>query len=82
MESKQNFLKKCEICCKDASCLCFLCQSYFCERCYKVIHDLKNNPQHKKENMDPYVPIHVKCPEHPNVPMNLFCVEEKGNLFI
>lgn len=28
-----------------------------------------------------YVPIDLKCQEHPDIPLNLFCVEEKGNIF-
>ena len=72
----------CEICNTDATCLCFMCKNYFCERCYKLIHDIKNDPKHKKEKIDPYVPIDIKCPQHPDVPMNLFCVDEKGNIII
>ena len=34
---------------------------------------------HKKENIDPFIPIELKCPIHPQNPMNLFCVDEKGN---
>jgi len=35
----------------------------------------KNN--HKKENIDYFVPIDTKCPDHPQNPINLFCVDEK-----
>ena len=45
-----------------------------------MIHDIKKNPQHKKENIDPFVPIDIKCPEHPMDRMNLFCLDEKGNI--
>ena len=79
MKNKDELIKKCEICNTDATCLCFMCKNYFCERCYKLIHDIKNDPKHKKEKIDPYVPIDIKCPQHPDVPMNLFCVDEKGN---
>ena len=75
-KSKQN--KDCEICNTNSTCLCFKCNSYFCERCYKLIHDIKNNPEHKKENIDPYIPIDVKCPLHPDYPMHLLCIDEKG----
>ena len=71
-------IKVCEICNLDAKCLCFKCNTYFCERCYKVIHELKNDPQHKKELIDPFIPIEVKCPQHPQDRMCLFCIEEKG----
>jgi len=80
MNNQENLIKHCEICNTDATCLCFMCKNYFCERCYKLIHDIKNDPKHKKEIIDPYVPIDIRCPEHPDVPMNLFCVDEKGNL--
>ena len=81
MEKKQKLIKECEICNDNATNLCFKCKSYFCEHCYKVIHDLQKNPGHKKEKIDPYVSIDIKCPDHPDNPTNLFCVDEKGNLF-
>ena len=81
-------LKKCKICeiCKNnASCLCFQCNNYFCESCYKFVHDKQANSGHIKENIDPFVPIDLKCPNHPKDRMNLFCIDEKGkfkNIFI
>ena len=71
-------LKKCEICNSNATCLCFKCNSYYCENCYKLIHDLKKELNHKKENIDPFVPIDLKCPEHTDHPMSLFCIDEKA----
>ena len=71
--------KNCEICESDATNLCLTCQNYYCESCFKLIHD-KKQKSHKKENIDYYVPIDIKCPEHPLVPLNLFCTDEKGNL--
>ena len=79
-KEKLNNVKKCEICNSNATCLCFQCNNYFCDNCYKVRHDIKKNPQHKKENIDPFVPIDIKCPEHPMDRMNLFCLDEKGNI--
>ena len=79
MEKDEKQFKDCEICYSNATCLCFECNSYFCERCYKLIHDVKNDPKHKKENIDPFIPIELKCPIHQQNPMNLFCVNEKGN---
>ena len=38
----------------------------------------KKNSNHTKQALDPYVPILLKCPEHPEVPLNLFCLDEKG----
>jgi len=72
-------IKLCDICESNATCLCFQCNNYFCEICYKMIHDKKKNNNHKKENIDPFIPIELKCPIHPQNPMNLFCVNEKGN---
>jgi len=78
-ELKTKQFKYCEFCKSNATCLCFQCDNYFCDRCYKLIHDLKNEPQHKKDSIDPFVPIDIKCPEHPRDRINLFCVDEKGN---
>ncbi len=72
-------LKKCEICNSEANCLCFKCNCYYCQNCYKLIHDLKKNPNHKKETIDPFVPIDLKCPDHSDQNMYFFCIEEKGN---
>ena len=84
MENKNKFrlIKECEICGKNATCLCFICINYYCDKCYKMNHDNEKNAQHKKEGIDPYVPIDLKCTEHPNVPLNLFCVDEKGKNII
>jgi len=76
LESKN--VKECEMCDSTATCLCFKCNNYFCENCYKSIHNLKKNMNHKKENIDPFVPIELKCPNHPEERMNLFCINEKG----
>ena len=42
------------------------------------MHDIKNDPKHKKETIDPFIPIELKCPIHHLNPMNLFCTYEKG----
>ena len=77
MENIPNQLKKCELCKINATCLCFQCTNYFCDKCYKFIHDMEVNSNHKKEKIDPYVPIDLKCQEHPKNPNNLFCLDEK-----
>ena len=79
IENKKNF-KQCEIC-KDenASCLCFTCYHYFCDSCFKCVHNKKKNINHKKEKIDYFVPIDTECPEHEGIRINLFCVDEKGN---
>ena len=79
---KGNLIKNCDFCDKSATCLCFKCNNYFCDNCFKIIHNLPNYSQHKKEIIDPFVPIDVKCPIHPQDRMNLFCLDEKGNLNI
>ena len=76
MEAK---LKKCEVCKTEAMCLCFECMSYFCDSCFKFSHKNEENKSHKKENIDYFVPIDLKCPEHKLHPMDLFCVQDKGN---
>ena len=78
MESKKiEEVKKCEICGINATCLCFQCLLYFCESCFKLIHDKQINSQHIKEKINIYFNIDMKCPEHPKVPINLFCVDRK-----
>ena len=80
MEVQKN-IKKCEICkVKEASLLCYDCESYFCESCYKYVHDIKENSNHKKEKIDLFIPIETKCPEHKGNSMNLFCIEDRGNI--
>ena len=79
MENKiAKNIKECEMCDSSANCLCFKCNNYFCENCFKIIHDLKKNIGHKKENIDPFIPIELKCPIHLKNPLNLFCINEKG----
>jgi hypothetical protein len=75
-------MKDCSICKSNATCLCFECNNYFCERCYKLIHDTKKDPQHKKENIDSFVPIDLYCPEHPKNRIDLFCLDDRGKLNI
>jgi hypothetical protein len=79
MEKNENFIKKCGICESDATCLCLDCLNYFCEICFKFIHEKKKS-NHKKEKIDLYVPIDIKCPEHQNGILDLFCIEEKGKI--
>jgi len=79
MEKPTKIIKKCEICKSDAECLCYECKNYFCDRCFKIIHDIKNDPKHKKESIDLIVQIDFKCPEHPNEGINLFCLDDHRN---
>ena len=79
-KTKKTENKNCDMCGENANSLCFKCQMYLCDYCFKTIHSMKLSSQHKFEKIDYYVPIDLKCPEHPDVPYNLFCVDEKGNL--
>ena len=74
-------IKKCEVCKTDASCLCFQCMSYFCDSCFKLSHNNEEFKFHKKEKIDYYVPIDIKCLEHKLFPNKLFCINENGNLY-
>ena len=70
MEQK---LKKCDICdTTDATCLCFQCMSYYCDPCHKFCHKSERKKVHKKEKIDYFEPIDIKCPEHELHPMDLF----------
>ena len=73
-------LKKCEICRLDALFLCYKCKMYLCDNCYKFIHEKKANIDHKKENIDLFVPIEIKCQKHPEDRINLFCLDDKGKI--
>ena len=78
MEKKINGIIECYICGSNATSLCFKCLSYFCDSCYKFVHDKQKNSNHQKKLIDPYVPIDLKCPDHSDNPLSLFCLDEKG----
>ena len=82
MEIKKYNEKMCDICGELAKNLCLKCNSNFCDSCYKFIHDKKKNNNHQKEIIDPFIPIETKCPLHPNVPLNLFCIDDNGKTII
>ena len=83
MEEKPKNYKLCDICKSEAIFICLECMSnYYCESCYKLIHDKKVNSNHKKENIDYFFPIETKCIEHPNNKLDLFCIEERGKHYI
>ena len=62
----------------EATAICYECPSYFCNSCFNLIHNIKINSSHKKEEVDPFVSINVKCTEHPKIINNLFCIKEKS----
>ena len=78
MEVQKN-IKQCEICKnEEATILCFNCHNHFCEACFKFVHDKIKNRDHKNEKIDLFVPIDFTCPDHERIPLNLFCLDEKG----
>ena len=79
---KKKNLKQCDICkAEEATSLCPQCFSYYCDGCFKQVHEKENNKEHKKEKIDYYVPIDTRCPEHAKIIINLFCLDEKGKLY-
>ena len=75
---KAKQIKDCEICGNNsATCLCFKCNNYFCDKCFKLIHDLKKDQKHQKENFDIFIPIELKCSKHSPILNNLFYLDEK-----
>ena len=78
MENNQKKICQCEICNKKPSFICYKCMNYFCDICYKLIHEKKGLFQHKKEMIDYFIPIDSKCPSHPKYPNEYFCLDENG----
>ena len=69
----------CNICGEIAINFCFKCSMYLCDSCYIFIHDKPKNKNHQKEKIDYFVPFPLKCPQHPNDRINLFCINENSN---
>ena len=68
MEEKPKNFKVCDICGAQAIFLCLEClANYYCDSCYKLIHDKKEKNNHKKEKLDYFIPIDTRCPKHPKV---------------
>ena len=60
MEEKQKHFK-CDICESQATILCLNCSGYYyCDSCYKYIHDFKAKSQHKGEKIDYFLTIDAK----------------------
>ena len=81
-EKKSNLYKECHLCQSNATFLCLECNYYLCGSCYDLIHNKQKNQSHKKEPLDLFVPIELNCKIHLKDRLNLFCLKEKGNLFI
>ena len=81
MEKIQKNYKICDMCkVSEATSLCPQCFSYYCDDCYKPVHGKNENKDHKKEPIDYNVPIDSRCPDHDTIPINLFCIDEKGKI--
>ena len=81
MENKQKNYKQCDMCkFIEATSLCPQCFNYYCDICFKPVHEGEKNKEHKKEKIDNFVPIDTWCPEHYGNNINLFCIDEKGKL--
>ena len=81
MEKNKIKIKECNVCGSKAICLCYKCFLYFCDSCFKLIHDKQKNLDHRKELLDPYIPIDLKCQDHPLIPITFFCLDEKGKVY-
>ena len=83
MEINQKNFKQCDMCKdKEATSLCSQCFIYYCDACYKPVQKKTKNSQHIKEKIDYNVPIDTRCPEHNTISINLFCIDEKCNIYI
>ena len=80
MEEPKKEEKECELCKNIATNVCFECLFYLCDSCFKYLHEKKVNAGHKKEDIDPFVSVIIKCPDHPKMPMNLFCKDDKSKI--
>lgn len=80
MEAINNNLKKCEICEEEITNFHLENKKYYCDECYKYIHNKKTKKNHNKGKLDNLTPIGNKCPDHPDNLLNLFCIDEKSNI--
>ena len=80
MEDKPKNEKLCDLCCSEATIICLECLcGYYCDKCFKLIHENKAKNNHKSEKIDNFFIINTRCTKHPNTPLDLFCVDEKSN---
>ncbi len=50
MEKKLKIIKECDSCKSNASFLCFKCKEYYCDSCFKYVHDKEKNQIIKWKN--------------------------------
>ena len=80
MENKQKNFKYCDMCKQEeAKSLCPTCFCYYCDNFFKPVHEKGKNKEHKTEKIDYFIPIDTRCSDHDKNPINLFCIDEKGN---
>lgn len=75
-----KIVRHCDICNLEAKVLCNKCNKFFCESCSKFVHEKEFNKNHQIESITKYIQIENKCPEHPTIPMILFCTTDQGKL--
>jgi len=72
-------LKKCNLCNSDSFWICFQCKKYYCDKCWKIIHEIKKEKAHEKTKINPYLSLDFFCSNHQEYPLELFCLNDKGN---
>ena len=79
----EKIYKQCGICKSPANFICFDCSTnFYCEKCFKTIHNKTNNLFHPKFEIDYFIQAKTLCQEHPTIPLNLFCLTENGNYIL
>ena len=72
--------KLCNICKSKVNYICFECSNnFYCESCFKMVHNKKENINHQKFDVDYFIQAKTLCPEHQTIPLNIFCLTENGN---
>ena len=77
MEKEKNIKKSCDLCKDIATKICFDCSLNLCDSCFDFLHKKKTNSEHNSETIESCASLNFRCPEHPTIQMNLFCVKEK-----
>ena len=65
----------------EAITLCLKSFSYYCDKSFKCVHEMKENKEHKKETIDYNISIDTRCQDHSGNNINLFCIDEKVNIY-
>ena len=70
--------KECGYCEEVATIVCFDCKNYFCEDCFKSMHQKKKSSKHINEKISPILPIEINCLKHEKYQIVSFCLNDKG----